>query len=202
MRALPLKIRASKSALLVSLLLLSVLWLTSGLWGSRGSPADSGEGAAVGPVETVPSTASAQAARIPCTVERIVDGDTLVCSDAGRVRLLLIDTPELDQGPFGEVAKLALEQLLPVGVKVELETDVQLRDSYDRLLAYLILPDGRMANEALLDMGVAVVAVYPPNVRHVDRFRGVVEVARAGRRGLWAIGAFECLPSDHRAGRC
>jgi len=146
--------------------------------------------------------ASDRTARIPCAVERVVDGDTLVCSDAGRIRLLLIDAPELDQGPFGEMAKTALEGLLPSGVKVELETDVQSHDQYNRLLAYVYLPDGRMVNELLLDMGVAVVSVYPPNVRHVDRFRSIVEGAREARRGLWAVGAFECLPSDHRAGRC
>jgi predicted permease len=72
------------------------------------------------------------------------------------VRLLLIDTPELDQGPFGEVAKVALEGLLPVGEQVELETDVDTHDQYDRLLAYLYLSDGRMVNEVLLEMGVAV----------------------------------------------
>lgn len=139
---------------------------------------------------------------IPCVVERVVDGDTVVCEDAGRVRLLLIDTPELDQGPFGEVAKVALEGLLPVGIRVGLETDVDTHDQYDRLLAYLFLPDGRMVNEVLLEMGVAVVSVYPPNVRHVDRFRSILEEARAARRGLWALGAFECLPADHRAERC
>lgn len=182
-----LRARGLRGAGLLSALLLSLLWMVSGAFGSRiaGEASD-----------------SPQPARIPCTVERIVDGDTLVCTDSGRVRLLLIDTPELDQGPFGEVAKLALEGLLPVGVTVELEPDIQLRDSYNRLLAYLILPDGRMANEVLLDMGVAVVSVYPPNVRHVERFRVVVESARAARRGLWAVGAFDCLPADHRGGDC
>jgi micrococcal nuclease len=132
----------------------------------------------------------------------VIDGDTLVCADAGRVRLLLIDAPELDQGPFGEVARVALEGLLPVGGRVDLVTDVDTHDQYDRILAYLVLPDGRMVNEVLLDIGVAVVSVYPPNVKHVDRFRTVVEGARAARRGLWALGAFECLPADHRAERC
>lgn len=179
-----LRARGARAAALLSALLLSLFWMVSGAFGSR-------EG-----------SEAFQSERVPCTVERVVDGDTLVCSDAGRVRLLLIDTPELDQGPFGDVAKLALEGLLPVGLRVDLEPDIQLRDTYDRLLAYLILPDGRMANEVLLEMGVAVVAVYPPNVRHVDRFRAVVEEARANRRGLWAVGAFDCLPSDHRGGEC
>jgi micrococcal nuclease len=167
-----------KALLLVVLLVGSALSL---LWGA---------------VATQPTT------RIPCAVERVVDGDTLVCSDAGRVRLLLIDAPELDQEPFGELAKTALEGLLPTGLKVDLETDVQTHDQYDRLLAYVHLPDGRIVNEVLLDMGVAVGSVYPPNVRHVDRFRSIVEAAREAKRGLWAVGAFECLPSDHRSGRC
>lgn len=140
--------------------------------------------------------------RVPCTVTRIVDGDTLHCDGIGSVRLLLIDTPELDQAPFGEAARAALAGLLPVGAPAELEIDVDPNDRYDRTLAYLHLSDGRIVNEELLRLGMAVVSVYPPNLKYVDRFRTVLEGARAERRGLWAEDAFGCLPADHRAGRC
>jgi len=140
--------------------------------------------------------------RLPCRVERIVDGDTLVCVNLGRVRLLLIDTPELDQEPFGQMARDALAELVPPGSEVQLETDVQTHDRYGRLLAYLHLEDGRIVNEEVLAMGMAVVLVYPPNIRHVDRFRAAVERAREEKRGLWETEAFSCLPVDHRSGRC
>jgi endonuclease YncB( thermonuclease family) len=137
-----------------------------------------------------------------CTVARVVDGDTLVCDDGVRVRLLLIDAPELSQAPFGEAAKTRLEELAGVGTVLRVEEDVQRLDRYGRLLAYLWLADGRMVNEELLRSGVAVVSVYPPNVRHVERLRAAVDSARAAQAGLWATDAFDCEPRDHRAGRC
>ncbi|HSJ05551.1 MAG TPA: thermonuclease family protein [Longimicrobiales bacterium] len=137
-----------------------------------------------------------------CRVARVVDGDTLVCEGGVRVRLLLIDAPELSQGPWGAVAKALLEQLASPGTLVTVEEDVQQRDRYGRLLAYLYLPDGRMVNEELLRAGVAVVSVHPPNIRHVERLRAAADSARAGGAGLWSTAAFECEPADHRAGRC
>ena len=137
-----------------------------------------------------------------CIVQRVADGDTLVCDDDVRVRLLLIDAPELSQGPWGDVARRELESLAPAGTRLRLERDVQPRDQYDRTRAYLWLDDGRMGKEELLRAGVAVVRVYPPNVRHVDRLRAVVAAARAAKVGLWATSAFDCAPADHRAGRC
>lgn len=140
--------------------------------------------------------------RASCQVARIVDGDTIECAESGSVRLLLVDAPEMDQGPFGAVAKTALESLLPLGATTQLEIDVDPNDQYDRILAYVHLADGRIVNEELLRMGVAVVSVYPPNVKYVERFRAVSAEAIAAKRGLWALNGFECLPADHRAGRC
>jgi endonuclease YncB( thermonuclease family) len=137
-----------------------------------------------------------------CLVQSVTDGDTLRCRDGRRIRLLLIDAPELTQGPFGVRAREALAVLAPPGITLAVELDVQPQDQYGRVLAYLSLPDGRMLNEELLRGGFAVVAVYPPNVRHVERFREVSAGARAERVGLWAADAFRCLPADHRAGRC
>lgn len=137
-----------------------------------------------------------------CVVARVTDGDTLVCEDGRRVRLLLIDTPEMDQGEVGRRSRDALLELAPPGSLLQVETDVQREDRYGRLLAYVRTADGTLVNEELLRRGMAVTLVYPPNVRHRDRFRAVVEEAQAARRGLWATEAFTCLPVDHRAGRC
>lgn len=50
-----------------------------------------------------------------CTVERIIDGDSIQCREHDRVRLLLIDTPELSQRPWGQHTRAALAAMLPVG---------------------------------------------------------------------------------------
>jgi endonuclease YncB( thermonuclease family) len=137
-----------------------------------------------------------------CTLVRVIDGDTVECLGGTRVRLLLIDAPEMGQGPFGLAAQAFLVELLPAGTALRMEGDVQPTDRYGRTLSYLHLPDGRMVNEELLRAGMAVVSVYPPNVRHVDRFRVISDSAKAAGVGLWSGSAFECLPAESRAGRC
>lgn len=136
-----------------------------------------------------------------CVIERVVDGDTIVCSDE-RIRLLLIDAPESDQPDLGLRARLALEELIPAGTPVALELDVERRDRYGRLLAYLYTADGAMVNERIVRRGYAVVSVYPPNVRYVDRLRAAAVAAREAGAGLWAGSGFECRPRDFRRGRC
>lgn len=135
-------------------------------------------------------------------VDRIIDGDTIVCGGGERVRLLLIDTPERSQGPYGARATEALEDLLDEADVVRLERDIQPRDQYGRTLAYLWLPDGRMVNEEMARLGYAVPLTYPPNVQYVDRIVAAVASAREAERGLWSTTAFECTPREHRRGSC
>jgi micrococcal nuclease len=137
-----------------------------------------------------------------CVVQRVTDGDTLVCERNQRVRLLLIDSPEMSQETFGRQARAALLELAPVGSQLRIELDVRHRDQYGRTLAYLWTRDGRMLNEEMVRRGMAVVLVYPPNVKYVDRLRAASSAAREERVGLWATDAFGCSPRDHRAGRC
>lgn len=136
-----------------------------------------------------------------CIVQRVTDGDTIRCGGE-RVRFLSIDAPEMDQGPFGRAAQAFLEAVLPVGSTARLEFDVERRDRYGRLLAYVYRTDGRMVNALMARQGFAVPYVVAPNVRHVETIRTAADSARADRIGLWAIDAFACLPADHRAGRC
>lgn len=142
--------------------------------------------------------------RRACRVARVVDGDTFraACPEEVRVRLLLIDAPERDQPPFGARARAELAHLLPAGTPVTLELDVRARDQFGRLLAYAFVGDGRLVNEEMVRSGFAVVLVYPPNVRYVERIRAGAAEARAARRGLWAVDGFSCTPKEHRQRRC
>lgn len=148
------------------------------------------------------ASAEALAHMKPCTVERVVDGDTIRCVGLGRVRLLLIDAPERDQGEWAARSSDALAGLLPVGATVHLETDIQERDRFGRLLAYIYLPEGVQVNELMVRMGYAVVVSYPPNVRHIDPLRRARSLAQVERRGLWSTNAFDCTPRDHRGRKC
>ena len=136
-----------------------------------------------------------------CVVRRVADGDTFYCQDGRKVRLIGVDSPELQQHPFGEQARQALVQLIPPGTAVELQPDVAPTDRYGRVLAY-VWSDSKLVNEAMVRNGWAVLYTVPPNVKYADRLEGAQKEARARRTGLWLGSGFECLPSEFRRGRC
>jgi micrococcal nuclease len=148
-----------------------------------------------------PARGQARSNGSECVVQRVVDGDTFVCAGGPRVRLLLIDAPELAQRPYGDSARAVARALLPAGARVRLETDVQTHDEYGRLLAY-VYADSVFVNREMVRRGMALVLVYPPNVREVETIRSAADSARAERRGLWSGSAFDCRPRDYRARRC
>lgn len=125
-------------------------------------------------------------------VIRVVDGDTIVVYFNGndeRVRLIGIDTPEsihpdtsknVEEGTIASnFTKDRLE-----GKEVTLEFDVQERDQYGRLLAYVWYGE-EMFNKVLLQEGYAQVSTYPPNVKYVDDFLELQKEAREDNKGLW-----------------
>ena len=127
-------------------------------------------------------------------VVRVVDGDTIVVTVAGteeRVRLIGIDTPESvdPRSPvdcFGPEASRATAELLPAGTAVRLVRDVEPRDRFDRLLAYVYrADDGTFVNLALAASGFAHAATFPPNLAHTDELVAAVARARSEGRGLW-----------------
>lgn len=85
--------------------------------------------------------------------------------------------------PEGKVASDYTKSKLE-GKEVELEFDVQERDKYGRLLAYVWI-DGIMYNQLLLEEGYAQVATFPPNVKYVDDFINMQQQAREDNKGLW-----------------
>ena len=131
------------------------------------------------------------------TVERVVDGDTLVVAGGHRVRLIGVDTPETKDPRrpvqcFGKEAAAFLASLLPPGTGVRLVGDVEQQDQYDRALAYAYrLPDGLFVNAELLRRGYAQVLTVTPNLAHADEFVSLAAEARAASRGLWSA----CSPN-------
>ena len=163
-------------------------------------PADSAAGARGPPA--APAAGSAHAAgeggvdgwAPNATVERVVDGDTievLIGSRQETVRLIGIDTPE-SVAPtrpvqcFGKEATQHLEAVLPAGTEITLVRDVEARDIYQRLLAYVIRShDGLFVNLELVTAGFAAVLNYPPNDHYASVLARAEADAVAAGRGLW-----------------
>ena len=137
----------------------------------------------------------------PCTVSRVVDGDTFYCADGLKVRLIGIDAPERAQGRAGRESAAALRRMLPPGGHVRLEQDVGPRDRYGRTLAY-VWNGGSLVNEALVREGWAFLLTVPPNVKYVNRLERAQKAARATQAGLWREPDLACSPRDWRAKRC
>jgi len=137
-------------------------------------------------------------------VERAVDGDTLKLSNGQRVRLIGVDTPEVHYSnkllrdaerthrdikaiqAMGEKASIFTKDLC-AGKRVRLELDVEKRDRYGRLLAYVYLDDGTFVNAKILEEGYGQIMTIPPNVKYAEYFLRLQKEARTNRRGLWGI---------------
>ncbi len=151
----------------------------AGWWMGRHEPGENSD--------SVPSGASSIAA----TVTRTVDGDTVRVALSGgsdTVRLLGINTPETHHPTkgvecYGPEASAYTDRIL-TGRRVELELDVERRDRYGRLLAYVSV-DGHRFNDELLRQGYARLLVIPPNGAHARVMLEEELAAKRARRGLW-----------------
>lgn len=141
-------------------------------------------------------------------VAEIQDGDTVtIVKDSflgifvktEKVRLIGIDAPELAQEPWGRRAKNYLKKLLRESDwQVRVELDVQQRDRYGRILAYLWDNKGNMINYLLIRNGYAMVYTIPPNVKYADLFVEAQRLAREEKKGIWGKDGLTEKPSDWR----
>jgi micrococcal nuclease len=135
-------------------------------------------------------------------VKEVHDGDTVTIIVGGRpekVRLIGIDAPEMGQKPWGRKSRDHLESLISdAGWKVRVETDVEERDKYGRLLGYLWSPEGTHLNLVMLQNGYALLYTFPPNVKYVDEFRSAQREAREQEIGIWSQKGLREKPSDYR----
>lgn len=156
--------------------------------GSAGAEADGG-------VATGTASAGSQAASGDLLqVAGITDGDTIkVWMDGKRepVRLLGVDTPE-SKKPNTAVACYAQQatskmQSLVQSKQVRLVADpTQVdRDRYDRLVRYVLLPDGSDVSQLMIAGGFGREYTYAAPYAKQATFRIAQSQAQAAKRGLW-----------------
>jgi endonuclease YncB( thermonuclease family) len=129
-------------------------------------------------------------------VRSVIDGDTIVVSTLGRVRLLGIDAPEIGRGfdtsaPFGREARDRLTQIL-LHRWVRLEQDGATLDTYNRHLAYVVTGDGTFVNATMVREGLARVSARTQLTR-LNELQHAEAEAQAFRRGMW--GSTPQIPS-------
>lgn len=161
---------------------------------SSATTTDSAATNSSGPRSPTPTTVvGAETAQV-ATVTRVVDGDTIDVNLSGqreRIRLIGIDTPESVKPDsvvecYGVAASQHLSELLPAGTEVELVRDAELRDPYERLLAYVFRrSDGLFVNLTMAADGFANTLSIPPNVTFAEDMAAAVSQARGQGLGLW-----------------
>jgi micrococcal nuclease len=146
-----------------------------------------GESAVVGDSNT--GRGAPPSGSVSAQVIDVIDGDTIDVTINGRrerVRLIGIDTPERGNCYYREASDF-LDALVN-GREVWLEADSSQddRDRYDRLLRFIWLADGRMANALLVEGGYAFEYTFRTAYRYQATFMQGEESARRGGAGLWS----------------
>lgn len=129
------------------------------------------------------------------TVTWVIDGDTVTVVDDERgelrVRLLGIDSPETTKkgyslGCWGPEATAFAKDTL-AGQRVALAgPSAHLRDRYNRVLAYLIKPDGSNYSVEAARAGVAKFdALFDDGSPEYRAIQDAEADAKAAKRGLW-----------------
>ncbi len=133
------------------------------------------------------------------SVERVVDGDTILLSNGIRVRLMGIDTPETvkprsEVEPFGPEATAFTKQAIAQnGNRVYIRLDCDRFDKYGRNLAFVYLgeSDGEgvvLLNEELVRAGLAkAIMTFNYSMSIKRRLYKAQKEAIENRRGIWSL---------------
>lgn len=121
------------------------------------------------------------------------DGTPQPCRSRGHPRTTyrLQRTPETRHPTkavqcYGHAA-WAFNERLVSGERVRVVHDVEQRDRYGRLLAYVYRArDGLFVNAELARLGYALPLAIAPDTRYAQRFARLAREARDAGRGLWS----------------
>jgi len=131
----------------------------------------------------------------------VVDGDTFkvriqssilgLANEDITVRMLGVNTPETvdprkPPGCYGEEASKVTKSLLTDReVRLVLNPNREKVDKYDRLLAFVYLPDGLFLNEYLVREGYAKEYTYGKSYQFQKEFKELEKQAKESKLGLW-----------------
>ncbi len=146
----------------------------------------------------LPSSLTQTPYTTPARLGRVVDGDTLLVSigtTTEYVRLIGINAPEENKNNntppecFAEQASEYLRSLTKNVKELSLVFDESQgkRDKYDRLLAYVLLPDNTDLGEVMIQEGFAEEYTYKKYYARRDLYRQTEEKAKNEEKGVWKV---------------
>lgn len=121
-------------------------------------------------------------------VNKVIDGDTVQLESGETVRYLGIDAPERFRkeggAEFYAAEATRFNKKLVFMKKVRLEFDVEKKDQYGRLLAYVFVKDV-FVNAELVKHGCAKAYIKPPNEKYKNLLLANQKKAMDEEKGLW-----------------
>lgn len=137
-------------------------------------------------------------------VLRVVDGDTIIVAlnnREERIRMIGVDAPESvslneeENTVWGQSASEYTKSVLEPGTKIWLTFDIEERDQYGRMLAYIWLDSdtenlNHLFQKQLIGEGYALAIRYEPNTKYTAELYATMEGAISDRSGLWAEESF------------
>ena len=139
------------------------------------------------------------------TALKVIDGDTIDINipdgehEDTRIRLIGVDTPETKHPTVGlmyygpQATEYTTTEALGKQVTIMLDPAGDQRDRYGRLLAYVVLPDGRVLNAELIKNGYGYAYLSFPHSEFIT-YQFFMEQAISGKRGLWKNATRDDLP--------
>jgi len=139
-------------------------------------------------------------------VTKVIDGDTLDIDipdgkfNSTRIRLLGVDTPETKDDRFGkmyfgpEATQFTKQMAINKNFVILLDKISHTRDKYNRLLAYLKLPNGKILNEVLVMEGFAYADLRFEHSFY-EKYSQLETTARQNKKGLWKESKLAQLPA-------
>ncbi|WP_205737862.1 thermonuclease family protein [Granulosicoccus antarcticus] len=139
------------------------------------------------------------------TIARVTDGDTVVLDDQRRVRLIGLNTLELNSPDkqdrlMAQHAKEALENFLE-NTQALIISGKDAHDRYGRLLAHLRRADGQDAAQTLIATGMGLAVAVGRNTRCADTLHTLELQARDAGLGIWQSPGSWQLNSSPLTGR-
>jgi len=129
------------------------------------------------------------------TVVKVVDGDTVDLSDGRTIRLINLDTPELQTADCFATAAAQIATDLLLNQRVSVETDKNQLDRFGRTLGYVFLLDGTFINQVLLEAGAGEFRLDTQNLSYQDVLIAAAQTGHDTIAGMWRA----CAP-DPSAG--
>jgi len=134
------------------------------------------------------------------SVARVIDGDTIRLEDNRLIRLIGINTPEIDHesGQSEPLAKHARDALLDVisqsRNRIMLQVDEDLQDHHGRWLAHAYNLNGVNIQAVLLQRGLGYWIAIAPNLKNMPCYRKQEQIARDKGLGVWGLHYYQPQP--------